>query len=81
MFYKIWETLYNLDFVEWVIIGIIGLILMIIPIAFVGMAQEHKEFMEYCIEQGNTEQDCKWEWKRMQNGNKTTIMPIIMPTR
>lgn len=38
---------------------------------------EKTEFMQYCLKKGYSEQDCKWEYKRMNNGNRNNL--IIMP--
>jgi len=40
--------------------------------------KERVEFMDYCQSKGHTSIDCKWEWKRLENGEKSDTM-IFMP--
>jgi len=58
------------------------LIIALVVLIALGVQEERKqklEFIEYCQTKGFTKDDCKWEWKRMKNGersNSTLIMPI-----
>ena len=58
------------------------LIIALVVLIVLGVKEERKqeiEFIEYCQTKGFTKDDCKWEWKRMKNGersNSTLIMPI-----
>lgn len=38
---------------------------------------ERKEFMAYCTQKGYSGEDCKWEWKRIENGKKSDTFVII----
>ena len=50
------------------------LIIALVVLIALGVQEERKqklEFIEYCQTKGFTKDDCKWEWKRMRNGNKS----------
>jgi len=40
---------------------------------------EKAEFMAYCQSKGNNAEDCKWEYKRFKNGQKTNTIIMPMP--
>jgi len=42
-----------------------------------GEAKKKAEFMSYCASKNLTSEDCRWEWERMENGQRGSI--IIMP--
>lgn len=62
--------------IEWAIIGIIVLIVILTYFMTVNTENDRKEFMRYCISKGNTAEDCKWEWKRIQNGKSSTVLIV-----
>jgi prepilin-type N-terminal cleavage/methylation domain-containing protein len=70
-------TLIELLIVIW-IIGILAWVFL----QFGNKEKERVEFMEYCQSKGSTAEDCKWEWKRLKNGEKADTMFIIpLPMR
>lgn len=34
---------------------------------------EKQSFIYYCMSKGNTQEDCKWEYKRFKNGQHSCI--------
>lgn len=61
-----------------IVICIIG-ILIALFVTLDSEKNEKAEFIEYCQTKGNTAEDCKWEWKRIKNGEKSNM--IIVPVR
>jgi len=61
-------------------------IAILIPVLFVtaGMCMmliettnDRLDFMKYCEQKGYSAEDCRWEWKRMSNGQRSTLMPTV----
>jgi hypothetical protein len=61
-----------------VIVATILATIFIIWLVAIHAPRERAEFMEYCQSKGYSEQDCRWEYKRMESRNAPTIMPIIL---
>lgn len=36
--------------------------------------QKKAEFMSYCSSKGLTNDDCRWEWERIKNGERSDII-------
>ena len=74
---KIHDTMGGFTLIEVMIVVLIIGVLAAVVIGAKGQKNEQQEFMEYCKSKGGTEQDCKWEWKRLKNGEKSRTMLFI----
>jgi prepilin-type N-terminal cleavage/methylation domain-containing protein len=61
-----------------IVVAIVGILFAILMLNITDKS-DRSEFMKYCMDKGNSEQDCKWEWKRMQNCHPSAlIIPMNM---
>lgn len=80
-----WSDLFE-SFIDW-LYHWGGILLAVLILFFVGTCiyyifqadmSERAEFITYCTNKGHSQQDCKWEYKRLENGQRPIIiMPII----
>jgi len=65
--------------IEFTLIAIIIIAIVITIFLDAGNRKEEKlEFIEYCQSKGNSQDDCKWEWKRLENGERSNLIFIKM---
>jgi hypothetical protein len=74
------EWLKDRSVIEWAILAAILAIILCLVIIERNEAKEKTDFMAYCQSKGNAAEDCRWEWKRINSGSKSVIMPpVIIP--
>ena len=62
---------------EWVIMIVIALLIAELLAQIPKEIQEKAEFMSYCSSKGLSDEDCRFEWKRIKNGQDSSM--IIFP--
>jgi hypothetical protein len=67
-------------FIEFMIVICIVVIIVLFFTSHFDSKDEKIEFIKYCKTKGYTDEDCKWEWRRLKNGDKSRIM-LIMPMK
>jgi len=60
--------------IEWICGVIIAIVIITLGFGIYIDINDKKEFIEYCTSRGNSYEDCKWEWKRIEAGQTPTII-------
>lgn len=71
---------FDIIFIVFLFILMFGGIGVVVVATYQNDVAEKAEFMEYCTSKGYDERDCKWEYQRIKNGQRSNVimMPIFM---